>query len=132
MAIGKGSAGVVKVAATGGTTANVGDVRSYSIDETADTLETTKMGDTAKTYLASLTDSTLSVDALWNSSDASQLIFDVGVDIDWEIHPEGTAAGKSYTGSGLVTSKTVSASYDGMVEASFAVQVSGVVTEASN
>lgn len=132
MAISKGSAGVIKIAANGGTTANVGEVRSYSIDEVADTLETTAMGDSVKTYLASLTDSTLTVDALWDSADAQQLIFDVGADIDWEIHPEGTAAGKSYSGGGLVTAKTVSASYDGLVEASFSVQVSGTVTEASN
>ena len=132
MAVGKGSAGVVKIAATGGSTANVGQVRSYSLDETSDTLETTKMGDTSKTYLASLKDATLSVDALWDSADAQQLIFDVGADIDFELHPEGTAAGKSYSGGGLVTSKTVSASYDGMVEASFSVQLSGAVTEGSN
>lgn len=132
MAIGKGSAGVVKIAATGGSTANVGEVRSYSLDETSDTIETTKMGDTNKSYLASLKDATMTVDALWDSADAQQLIFDVGADIDFELHPEGTSAGKSYSGGGLVTAKTVSASYDGMVEASFSVQVSGAVTEASN
>jgi hypothetical protein len=90
------------------------------------------MGASVKTYLASLKDSTLTVDALWDSADAQQLIFDVGEDIDWEIHPEGTSSGKSYSGGGLVTAKTVSASYDGIVEASFSVQVSGAVTEASN
>lgn len=132
MAIGKGSAGVVKIAATGGSTANVGEVRSYSLDETSDTIETTKMGDTNKSYLASLKDATMTVDALWDSADAQQLIFDVGADIDFELHPEGTSAGKSYSGGGLVTAKTVSASYDGMVEASFSVQISGAVTEASN
>jgi len=132
MAIGKGSAGVVKIAATGGSTANVGEVRSYSLDETSDTIETTKMGDANKSYLASLKDATMTVDALWDSADAQQLIFDVGADIDFELHPEGTSAGKSYSGGGLVTAKTVSASYDGMVEASFSVQISGAVTEASN
>lgn len=132
MAIGKGSAGVVKIAVKDGTTANVGEVRSYSLDETSDTIETTKMGDTSKSYLPSLKDATLTVDALWDSADAQQLIFDVGADIDFEIHPEGTSAGKNYSGNGLVTAKTVSASYDGMVEASFSVQVSGAVAEASN
>ena len=132
MAIGKGSAGVVKIAATGGSTANVGEVRSYSLDETSDTIETTKMGDANKSYLASLKDATMTVDALWDSADAQQLIFDVGADIDFELHPEGTSAGKSYSGGGLVTAKTVSASYDGMVEASFSVQISGAVAEASN
>ena len=133
MATNKGSSGVVKIAADGGSVAAVGEVRSYSIDETADTIEDTSMGDTVKTYLSSLTDATLTIDALWDDGDAQQLILDTGVDIDWEIHPTGTGTGeKYYSGNGVVTSKTISASYDGLVEASFAVQVSGAVTEATN
>ena len=85
-----------------------------------------------KSYLGSLTDATLTIDALWDDADAQQLI-DTSVDIDWEIHPTGTGTGeKYYSGGGIVTSKTISASYDGLVEASFAVQVSGAVTEATN
>ena len=133
MATNKGSSGVVKIAADGGSVAAIGEVRSYSIDETADTIEDTSMGDTVKTYLSSLTDATLTVDALWDDGDAQQLILDTGVDIDWEIHPTGTGTGeKYYSGGGVVTAKTISASYDGLVEASFSVQVSGAVTEATN
>ncbi len=133
MATHKGSSGVVKIAANGGSVAAVGEVRSYSIDETADTIEDTVMGDSVKSYLGSLTDATLTIDALWDDADAQQLILDTSVDIDWEIHPTGTGTGeKYYSGGGIVTSKTISASYDGLVEASFAVQVSGAVTEATN
>ena len=133
MATHKGSSGVIKIAANGGSVAAVGEVRSYSIDETADTIEDTVMGDSVKSYLASLTDATLTIDALWDDADAQQLILDTSVDIDWEIHPTGTGTGeKYYSGGGVVTSKTISASYDGLVEASFAVQVSGAVTEATN
>jgi hypothetical protein len=133
MATNKGSSGVVKIAADGGSVAAIGEVRSYSIDETADTIEDTSMGDTVKTYLSSLTDATLTVDALWDDGDAQQLILDTGVDIDWEIHPTGTGTGeKYYTGGGVVTAKTISASYDGLVEASFSVQVSGAITESTN
>lgn len=133
MATNKGSSGVVKIAANGGSVAAVGEVRSYSIDETADTIEDTAMGDTVKTYLSSLTDATLTVDALWDDGDVQQLILDTGVDIDWEIHPTGTGTGeKYYSGGGVVTAKTISASYDGLVEASFSVQVSGAITESTN
>ena len=133
MATSKGSSGVVKIAADGGAVAVVGEVRSFSIDETADTLEDTVMGDTSKTYLPSLKDATLTIDALWDDADAQHLLFDTGADIDWEIHPTGTGSGeKKYSGNGLVTSKTISASYDGLVEASFAVQDSGAITEAAN
>lgn len=133
MATHKGSSGVVKIATNGGSVAAVGEVRSYSIDETADTIEDTVMGDSVKSYLASLTDATLTIDALWDDADAPQLVLDTSVDIDWEIHPTGTGTGeKYYSGGGIVTAKTISASYDGLVEASFSVQVSGAVTEAAN
>ena len=133
MATNKGSSGVVKIAASGGSVAVVGEVRSYSIDTTADTVEDTVMGDTARTYLPSLTSATLSVECYWDDGDAQQLVLDEGTDIDWEIHPTGTGAGeKYYSGGGVVTAKTITASFDGMVEASFSVQVSGTVTEAAN
>ena len=133
MATNKGSSGVVKIAANGGSVAVVGEVRSYSIDTTADTVEDTVMGDSARTYLPSLTSATLSVECYWDDGDAQQLVLDEGVDIDWEIHPTGTGAGeKYYSGGGVVTSKTITASFDGMVEASFSVQVSGAVTESAN
>lgn len=133
MATNKGSSGVVKIAASGGSVAVVGEVRSYSIDTTADTVEDTVMGDSARTYLPSLTSATLSVECYWDDGDAQQLVLDEGTDIDWEIHPTGTGAGeKYYSGGGVVTAKTITASFDGMVEASFSVQVSGAVTEAAN
>lgn len=133
MATNKGSSGVVKIAASGGSAAVVGEVRSYSIDTTADTVEDTVMGDTARTYLPSLTSATLSVECYWDDGDAQQLVLDEGTDIDWEIHPTGTGAGeKYYSGGGVVTAKTITASFDGMVEASFSVQVSGAVTESTN
>lgn len=130
MAIAKGSSGVVKIAIHDGSVAAVGEIRSFSIDETADTLDVTTMGATAKSYLNSLTDGTMTVDALWDSEDAQQLLFDVGAHIDFEIHPEGVGTGKMYTGEAFVTTKTVSGSYDGIVEASFGAQVSGGVSEA--
>jgi len=132
MAIAKGSSGAVKVALTTQSVGAVGEIRSFSIDETADTLDVTVMGATAKSYLGSLTDGTISVDALWDSGDSGQLIFDVGAEIDFEIHPEGVGTGKMYTGTAFVTSKTVSGSYDGIVEASFSAQVSGGVAEATS
>ena len=87
MATNKGSSGVVKIAANGGSVAAVGEVRSYSIDETADTIEDTSMGDTVKTYLSSLTDATLTVDALWDDGDAQQLILEKRVGS--YVFPEG-------------------------------------------
>lgn len=132
MATTKGSSGVVKLAVSGGSVAAMGEVRSFTLDETADTIEDSVMGDTARTYLSSLTSATLSMDVYWDDADAVQLVMDSGADLDWELYPTGTGAGeKYYSGSGILTSKSLTASFDGMVEGSFALQVSGAVTEAT-
>ena len=49
MATHKGSEGTVKVGSNA-----VAEIRSYSIEESADTLEDTSMGDSARTYKPSL------------------------------------------------------------------------------
>lgn len=132
MATTKGSSGVVKLAVSGGSVAAMGEVRSFTLDETADTIEDSVMGDTARTYLSSLTSATLSMDVYWDDADAVQLVMDSGADLDWELYPTGTGVGeKYYSGGGILTSKSLTASFDGMVEGSFALQVSGAVTEAT-
>lgn len=131
MATSTGASGVIKVAASGGSVAAVAEVRTYTLDGTADTIEDSVMGDSARTYKAGLKSSTLSVDAYWDESDTTgQLVLDEGTVIDFELYPTGTGSGETYmSGSGVVTSRSITASFDGMVEASFAVQVSGAVTE---
>ena len=132
MATTKGSSGVVKLAVSGGSVAAMGEVRSFTLDETADTIEDSVMGDTARTYLSSLTSATLSMDVYCDDADAVQLVMDSGADLDWELYPTGTGTGeKYYSGGGILTSKSLTASFDGMVEGSFALQVSGAVTEAT-
>ena len=62
-----------------------------------------------------------------------QALLDPGVTIYFEVHPTGTGTGEEYYhGSGVITSKSISAAFDGMVEASFSLQVNGAVTSANN
>ena len=130
MASSAGSSGVFKNSQTDGSEAAVAEVRSYSFDVTADTIEKSVMGDTAREYLAGLSSSTLSVEVYWDQSD--QDAFDERATVYWELYPTGTGTGeKYYHGSGIVTGKTISAAFDGMVEASFSIQNSGAVTEAT-
>jgi hypothetical protein len=132
MATATGSSGVVKIAVDGGSVAVVGEVRSFSIETSADTIEDSVIGDSARTYKTGLESSTVTIECYWDGSDAPQLVLDGRADIDFEIYPTGTGTGeKYYTGGGIVTSKSISTSFDGMVEASFSVQVSGAVTEAT-
>lgn len=129
MAVVTGNSGVVKFCEVSGTLAIIGEVRSFSIEETADTIETTSMGDDFRKYEKSFTTGTVSVEALWDNDSAAsnQNLFDVGVSLEFDIYPTGETTGESYSGTGIVTSKSITTSYDGLVEASYQLQITTAV-----
>lgn len=126
MATHKGSEGTVKVGSNA-----IAEIRSYSIDETADTLEDTSMGDTARTYKPSLTSFSGSIDVFWDETDTSgQGALDIGAEVTINFYPEGDESGDTYyTGTAIVTGVTRSASFDGLIEASVSVQGTGALSE---
>jgi len=133
MATVTGQSGVVKLQLAGVTEVVVGEVRSFTIETSADTIEDSAMGDTSRSYKAGLDSSTVSIECYWDQADAQQLVLDSRASVDFEISPSGTASGsKKYSGTGIVTSKSITASFDGMVEASFSIQASGAITEAAH
>ena len=124
MATHTGSEGTLKVGAN-----TVGEIRSFSISESAATLEDTSMGDVARTFKSSLTTFTGSVDVFWDEADTGQMAMTVGSSITFSAYPEGATAGdKYYTGSAIVTGLTINSSFDGMVEASITLQGTGALT----
>lgn len=124
MATHTGSEGTLKVGAN-----TIGEIRSFSISESAVTLEDTSMGDVARTYKSSLTTFTGSVDVFWDEADSGQMAMTVGASITFSAYPEGATAGdKYYTGSAIVTGLTINSSFDGMVEASITLQGTGALT----
>lgn len=132
MATKTGASGVVKIATSGGSVAVVGEVRSFTFDGSADTIEDSVMGDTARTYKEGLKTNNVSIECYWDEADAQQLVLDERAAIDFEIYPTGTGTGETYfSGSGIVTSRSITGSFDGMVEASFSIQCSGAITEAT-
>ena len=126
MATHKGSEGIVKVGSN-----SVAEIRSYSIEESADTLEDTSMGDSARTYKPSLTSFSGSLDVFWDETDTSgQGALSIGSEVTLNVYPEGDTAGDTYyTGSAIVTGVSRSGSFDGLVEASISVQGNGALTE---
>lgn len=127
MATHTGSEGTLKVGAN-----TIGEIRSFSISESADTLEDTSMGDAARTYKPSLTTFTGSVDVFWDEADTGQMAMTVGASITFSAYPEGATAGdKYYTGSAIVTGLTINSSFDGMVEASITLQGTGALSLAT-
>lgn len=128
MATLKGSDGIVK-AGSAGSEAVVGEIRSFSIEQTADTIEDTKMGDAARTYKPSLTSFTASIDAMFDDGDATQTAMSIGSELSFLFQPEGDTAGDyQLSGSGIVTGISRSQSFDGLVEISFSVQGTGALT----
>lgn len=128
MATHKGSEGTVKVGSN-----SVAEIRSYSLEESADVIEDTSMGDSARTYLSSLTQFSGSLDVFWDETDTSgQGALTVGASVTLNVYPEGDASGDTYySGTALVTGVSRSASFDGMVEATISVQGTGALTAAT-
>tara|TARA_R100001460_G_scaffold39764_1_gene74679 strand:+ start:4523 stop:4924 length:402 start_codon:yes stop_codon:yes gene_type:complete len=130
MATHTGSEGTVKVGTAGSDTA-IAEIRSFSIEETADTLETTSMGDTARTYVPSLKQFTGSVDVFWDETNTGgQTALTVGASVTLNLYPEGATSGDTYYGgTAIVTGRTINSTFDGLVEMTISVQGSGALTE---
>ena len=128
MATHKGSDGIVKVGSNA-----VAEIRSYSIEESADTLEDTSMGDSARTYKPSLTSFSGSLDVFWDETDSSgQGALSIGSEVTLNFYPEGDTVGDTYyTGSAIVTGVSRTGAFDGLVEASISVQGNGALTEST-
>lgn len=128
MATHKGSSGLVK---NGSNT--VAEVRTWTLNTNADTIEDTAMGDSARSYLAGLTSADASVDVFWDETDTNgQVALAPGSSVTLVLYPEGADSGDTYyTGTALVTSKSITGSFDGMVEASISATYSGAVTTAT-
>jgi len=125
MATHTGSEGTVKVGANA-----IAEIRSFSIEETADTVEDTTMGDTARTYKPSLTSFTGSVDVFWDETDTTgQGALTIGALVTLNLYPEGDTSGDTYiTGSAIVTGRSITSSFDGLVEMSISVQGTGALS----
>ena len=125
MATHTGSEGTVKVGANA-----IAEIRSYSIEQTADTTEDTTMGDAWRTHKTTLKAWSGTVDVYWDESDTTgQGALVVGAEVTANFYPEGSTTGDTYlTGTAIVTGKTVSASFDGMIESTITLQGTGALT----
>jgi hypothetical protein len=126
MATHTGSEGTVKVGSNA-----IAEIRSFSIEETADTLDDTTMGTIARTYKSSLTTFTGTIDVLWDETDATgQGALTIGAAVTLNLYPEGDTSGDTYlTGEAIVTGRSVNSTYDGLVEMSISVQGNGALSQ---
>jgi predicted secreted protein len=126
MATLQGNNGTVKVGSVA-----IAEIRSFSIDETMDTIESTSMGDTYRTFETSLKSWSGSVDVFFDDTDTTgQGALTVGSEVTVNFQIEGDTTGDHLlSGTAIVTDRSISSSFDGLVEASLSLQGDGALTE---
>ena len=124
MATHTGSEGLIKIGSD-----TLGELRSYSLETTGDTIEDTSMGDSARTYKAGLTAWSGTASLYFDEADTAQTALTVGSSITIKVYFEGQSSGdKFYEGSAIVTGKSVSASFDGLVESEISFTGTGALS----
>jgi predicted secreted protein len=119
----------------------VAAVRTFSIEMSADTIETSAMGTDARTYVKGMSTFSGSADiywdtedwdstgenTTWNPTDGSSLVGAGGVAGKFYIDLDGSGsnADKVFEGSVIVTGYSINSSFDGMVEATISFQGTG-------
>lgn len=127
MATHTGSEGTIKIG-----TDVLGELRSFSLESTAETIEDTSMGDSARTYKVGLTAFTGTASVFFDETDTAQGTVDAGTEITLNVYPEGDTSGDTYySGAAIVTGRTINSSFDGMVEMELSFQGSGALTEST-
>ena len=109
----KGDVGKIMFHNAGGTEADVGQTRSWSLSISKDTLEATKQGDTAKTFIGGLISGEGSAELLYDPDETgagyTTFIDDVlttgdNGDALFELFPDSATAAKKISFSGIITS----------------------------
>tara|TARA_Y100000310_G_scaffold342185_1_gene444188 strand:+ start:8321 stop:8713 length:393 start_codon:yes stop_codon:yes gene_type:complete len=125
MAVHKGSEGVAKIGSN-----TVAELKEYSVEESADVIESTELSDSTKSFEVGQTSWSGSMKCSWDETDTNgQESMTVGASVTLNLYPEGATSGDQYaTGTVLITSVGVSASINGLIERSFAFQGTGALT----
>jgi hypothetical protein len=128
MANHKGSEGTAKIGSN-----VIAEVKDWSISESAETIDDTTLGDTARTKTVGLTSASGSMTAFWDETDTTgQGAMTVGAEVALKLYPEGATTGDIFASlSAIITEKGVSTTLDGMVETSMSFEANGVVTWAA-
>ena len=130
MATYKGQDGVFQAITTGGSLATVTNLKSWSVEQTTDSIESTTMGATgdAKTFTTGLSSWTASCELLYDLSNAVQADIIVGETVDIKVWPNTVSQAESFAGTGVVTSTSQSGAIGDLVGSSVTVQGTGVLT----
>tara|TARA_Y100001937_G_scaffold93710_1_gene126958 strand:- start:688 stop:1119 length:432 start_codon:yes stop_codon:yes gene_type:complete len=131
-----GESGVVKFTDNSSSSViNVASIRSFTVDQELDAIESTVMGSGARTYIPGLRQFSGSMDIYFRdeSGQGNINLFDAvneGTTTSLiELYPSGETTGIKLSGTVIVTGHSITANFDGMVEASVTFQGTGALTK---
>jgi predicted secreted protein len=117
----------------GGSVTNVASIISFSVSQAGDTIETSAMGSTSRTYLPGLTNFSGSMSLYFRDDDATQSALFSGPGASAatvEFYPSGKTTGVKLSGEVIITSHDIAAGNDGAVTAEVSFQGTGALTKA--
>ena len=134
----KGDVGKIMFENAGGTEAGISDLRAWSFSVTKDTQETTKMGDTSKSFVGGLISGEGSATLLYNASgnsDYQAFIDDVLVTGDagdalFELFPDSAQSAKKISFAGIITNADYGATLGEIQEVNITFISNGAITSA--
>tara|TARA_Y100001973_G_C5172650_1_gene320017 strand:+ start:297 stop:683 length:387 start_codon:yes stop_codon:yes gene_type:complete len=107
----------------------VGELTSFTLETTGDVVESTKMADAAKTFVAGRTSFSGTLEMHFDEADSVQTQFTAGSTLTFKLLPEGGSTGdRKFEGSGIVTGMSVNQPMDGIVARSVTFQGTGALT----
>ena len=134
MAVLEGSSGqVVTAPDSGGTETAVANVRSWTVTHEKNAIESTKMGDAARTYISGLHQFSGSMEVVYDDTATGLGIFDPSADATLHVifRTTTTASKPQYEGDVIVTSVARTASFDDLVTATVDFQGTGPLIEST-
>ena len=107
----------------------VGELVSFTLETTGDVVESTKMADAAKTFIAGRTSFSGSLEMHFDEADSGQTTLTAGASITFKLLPEGSSTGdRKFEGASVITGMSVSQPLDGIVARSVTFQGTGALT----
>ena len=131
-----GEAGVVKFSDTASSAVSVASVRSFTLDQETQAIESSVMGSGSRAYIPGLKQFSGSMDLYFRDDNQGQtnLFSAIGGDngaTTIELYPSGESTGIKLSGTVIITGHSITANFDGMVEATVTFQGSGALTRTS-
>jgi len=125
MAVHTGSAGVIKIGSN-----TVAEVTGFTLETTADVIESTQLSDTNKTYEVSRKSGTVTVECMWDETDTNgQIVLQEATGVTLLLYPEGADSGDFYYSvPAIVTGNSVAVTMDDIIRLSISCQINGAIT----